>query len=97
MPLSKEDKVNNNLMNYNMPNHYYYSSASPDFEGNQNYDDFDAAGQYKYDNNNNNVYYPNPTNLFSINPFLPVGMFHNNGIFGNLLYNPQNTVEVDFE
>ena len=87
MPFTKGDKVYNNHMNYYMPNHYYYNSALPDFEGNHNYDDFDAAGQYKYDNNN--VYYPNPTSLFSPNHFLQVGIFHNNGLFG------QNTVDFD--
>ena len=102
MPFLKNEKYPNNDTNQyeENDNEYdvYYNSGSPDFNVSY-HSDIDAAGQFKYENNNNNFY---PNNIFiSYNPFTSFytnqnqsGLFGNqnqSGLFGNAT-NINNTI-----
>ena len=99
MPFFKDEKYPNEDINYDEENdndyNIYYSSGSPDFSGNY-HSDIDAAGQFKYENNNNNLYSNNPYISFASNyntsGFLFFGNSNNNiqgGLFGNSNNNMQ--------
>ena len=83
MPFLKNEKYPNNDTNQYEENDsaydVYYNSGSPDFNVSY-HSDIDAAGQFKYENNNNN-FYPNNTFL----SFTPFTSFYTNqtGLFGN--------------
>ena len=96
MPFLKNEKYPNNDTNQYEENDsaydVYYNSGSPDFNVSY-HSDIDAAGQFKYENNNNNFY---PNNIFiSYNPFTS---FYTNqtGLFGNAT-NINNTMDGLFE
>ena len=87
MPFCKSEKYPNTNLDDNEDNdNAYYSSGSPDFGGSY-HSEIDAAGQYKYDNNNN-IY---PDNIFSFSPHFSIypiipktSLFGNyGGLFGN--------------
>ena len=86
MPFLKNEKYPNNDTNQYEENDsaydVYYNSGSPDFNVSY-HSDIDAAGQFKYENNNNNNFYPNNTFL----SFTPFTSFYTNqnqsGLFGN--------------
>ena len=91
MPFLKNEKYPNNDTNQYEENDsaydVYYNSGSPDFNVSY-HSDIDAAGQFKYENNNNN-FYPNNT-FISFSPFTS---FYTNqtGLFGNAT-NINNTI-----
>ena len=92
MPFYKKEKYPNDDINYDEENdndyNFYYNSGSPDFSGNY-HSGIDAAGQFKYENNNNNLY-PNNSNIslfsnYNISVFPSFGNSNNNtsgGLFG---------------
>ena len=86
MPFLKNEKYPNNDTNQyeENDNEYdvYYNSGSPDFNVSY-HSNIDAAGQFKYENNNNNNFYPN--NIFiSFTPFTSFcGNQNQSGLFGN--------------
>ena len=94
MPFLKNEKYPNNDTNQyeENDNEYdvYYNSGSPDFNVSY-HSDIDAAGQFKYENNNNNNFYPNNTFI----SFSPFPSFYTNqnqsGLFGNAT-NINNTI-----
>ena len=87
MPFGKIEKYPNNDIDYNEENdNTYYYPGSPDFGG-SHYSDIDAAGQFKYENNNNNLY---PNNIYIT--FAPQPVFYQNqsqSLFGNITNNNQ--------
>ena len=97
MPFLKNEKYPNNDTNQyeENDNEYdvYYNSGSPDFNVSY-HSNIDAAGQFKYENNNNNNFYPNNT-FISFSPFTS---FYTNqtGLFGNAT-NINNTMDGLFE
>ena len=86
MPFLKNEKYPNNDTNQYEENDsaydVYYNSGSPDFNVSY-HSNIDAAGQFKYENNNNNNFYPNNT-FISFSPFTSFYTNQNqSGLFGN--------------
>ena len=83
MPFCKSEKYPNTNLDDNEDNdNAYYSSGSPDFGGSY-HSEIDAAGQYKYDNNNNYIY---PNNIYiSFSPLFPTyPLISTTSLFGNI-------------